>query len=78
VVIEVKFPLGRTVATPAALDAIKEAGQEPAEFLRRHQAGDWGDLCQEDRQEKIAEVGALLLTFLRRDREPELLSGCTY
>jgi len=50
-VIEPKFPLGRIVATPGALEAIQEAGQEPAEFLLRHQAGDWGDVCEEDRQE---------------------------
>lgn len=49
--IEPKFPLGRIVATPGALEAIQEAGQEPAEFLLRHQAGDWGDVCEEDRQE---------------------------
>jgi hypothetical protein len=37
------FTLGHTVATPGALDALEEAGQMPAEFLRRHQTGDWGE-----------------------------------
>ncbi len=49
--IEATFPLGRTLATPGALEAIQEAGQEPAEFLLWHQAGDWGEVCKEDRQE---------------------------
>ena len=38
----VKFPLGRTVATPGALDAIKEAGEDPTSYLDRHITGDWG------------------------------------
>jgi hypothetical protein len=46
-----KFNLGQTVATPGALRALEEAGQNPIEFLARHQRGDWGDLCQEDRRE---------------------------
>ena len=30
-----RFPTGRTLVTPGALDALDEAGQTPAEFLRR-------------------------------------------
>jgi hypothetical protein len=50
------FPLGRTVATPGALDALEEAGQLPAEFLRRHQTGDWGELCEADKKENDFSV----------------------
>ena len=42
------FPLGKVVATPAALAALEEAGQSPAEFLDRHVRGCWGDLDPED------------------------------
>ncbi len=45
------FPLGRTVATPGALEALEQAHQSPLEFLRRHQTGDWGELCDEDKRE---------------------------
>ena len=45
-----RFRLGQTVATPAALKAIQQACQSPAEFLDRHVRGDWGDLCDEDKQ----------------------------
>ncbi len=45
------FPLGRTVATPGALSALCDAGQSPLEFLRRHQTGDWGELCDADKRE---------------------------
>ncbi len=46
-----RFPLGRTVITRGALDALIEAGQSALEFFRRHQSGDWGEVCEEDKQE---------------------------
>ncbi len=45
-----KFRLGQLVATPAALEALQKAGQSPAEFLARHQIGDWGEVDAEDRR----------------------------
>ena len=42
------FPLGQTVATPGALEALSQAGQSPKEFLDRHARGDWGTVCGED------------------------------
>jgi hypothetical protein len=45
-----KFSLGQIVATPGALDALQEASQSAVEFLQRHARGDWGDVCEEDRQ----------------------------
>ena len=39
------------VATPGALAAIKKSGQQPGEFLARHQSGDWGDVDAHDRKE---------------------------
>ncbi len=46
----IKFELGQVVATPGALEALREAGHQPAEFLDRHARGDWGDLDEEDRR----------------------------
>ena len=45
-----KFHLGHTVATPAALAVLENAGKSPAEFLRRHLVGDWGDIEEEDKK----------------------------
>ena len=45
-----KFPLGRLVATPGALEALEESGQSPSDFLSRHVQGDCGDVCDEDKQ----------------------------
>ena len=46
-----KFSLGRIVATPGALGVLEEANQNPFEFLERHQAGDWGELREDDKSE---------------------------
>jgi hypothetical protein len=45
-----KFDLGQIVATPGALETIRDAGQIPADFLARHVSGDWGELHEEDRR----------------------------
>jgi hypothetical protein len=45
-----KFSLGQIVGTPAALKAIDEAGQSPEFFLAKHVAGDWGEVCEEDKR----------------------------
>jgi hypothetical protein len=45
-----KFPLGRLVATPGAIRAMAESGQDAGFFLARHQQGDWGSVDEEDRR----------------------------
>jgi hypothetical protein len=52
----VRFPLGRVVATPGALRVLEEANQNAFEFLAKHQAGDWGELCEEDIRENESSV----------------------
>jgi len=42
------FELGKVLATPGALEALRDALTEPAALLHRHQRGDWGNLCAED------------------------------
>ena len=43
-----RFELGKLVATPGALDVLAKSGQTPESFLRKHQSGNWGNICQED------------------------------
>ena len=51
-----RFPLGRVVATPGAIAAMQEAGVAPADLLRRHVSGDWGDVPSEDAAENELSV----------------------
>ena len=57
---ETRFPLGRLYLTPGAIEALEESAQEPFEFLRRHQSGDWGDLGREDKRENEFSVSRAL------------------
>jgi hypothetical protein len=61
------FPLGQLVATPGALAALEKSGQGPKDFLSRHVHGDWGELCDEDRNENqlSLEHGFRLLSSYR-------------
>lgn len=58
------FPLGQVVATPGALAAVKASGQDAMHYIRRHQRGDWGDVCREDAQanEDAVRLGMRILS----------------
>lgn len=45
------FSLGRTLITPGAIEALEKAGISGLELLARHLSGDWGDLCEADKEE---------------------------
>jgi hypothetical protein len=45
------LPLGRIVATPGVLKLLVEAEELPFDYLARHAAGDWGELCAFDRRQ---------------------------
>jgi len=51
-----KFSLGQLVATPSALAAVEQSGDNLACFIRRHQQGDWGELCADDIRENEFSV----------------------
>jgi hypothetical protein len=58
-------PLGQTVATPAALGALTQADIVAA--LRRHAAGDWGEVDAHDRaaNDDALREGERLLSVYR-------------
>lgn len=62
-----KFPLGKILATPGALKALRDSGQAPLDFLARHACGDWGDVCPDDRaaNDRALESGERLLSAYR-------------
>lgn len=45
------FQLGQVVATPGALQLLKQFGVQPFALLARHQSGDWGNLGANDLRE---------------------------
>jgi hypothetical protein len=45
------FARWRVLATPGALQALENAGQQPQEFLDRHANGDWGEVDAYDAKE---------------------------
>lgn len=67
-----RFPLGQIVATPGALEALATSGENAASFLRRHVAGDFGDICDEDRrlnEEAIQEGSRILSAYALKSGE---------
>ncbi len=50
------FALGQVVATPGALDAMRENSVDAWSLLLRHVNGDWGCIPEEDRLENLRSV----------------------
>jgi hypothetical protein len=48
------FPLGQTVVTRNAHDTLDP--RDVAAALARHAAGDWGELCDQDRKENALSL----------------------
>lgn len=64
------FPLGRLFATPNALKTVPQA--DIARAVKRHAAGDWGVIGDEDKarnDEAVHEGGRLLSVYRSRDGE---------
>lgn len=59
--------LGEVMVTPNALAALEQAGEWGGAYLERHQQGDWGDLCAEDRavNQRALRLGQRLLSQYR-------------
>ncbi len=67
---EARFPLGRTVATPGALDALSSNNQTPLEFFVRPVRGDWGDTDADDQErneEAIKDGSRIFSVYNLRD-----------
>jgi hypothetical protein len=62
-----KFSCGTLLSTPGALEAFERNHQTPLDFLQRHLQGDWGELCNDDRQANVQALvdGSRLLSAYR-------------
>ena len=65
--IKPKFNLGQILATPGALEALQESGQNVQFFLARHVRGDWGEVDDEDKlaNDRSLVDGSRLLSAYR-------------
>lgn len=68
------FELGQVVATLAAIELLEELGFAPSDLLNRHIAGDWGDVCDEDKlaNEDAIREGARILSAYTLQGEEEV------
>ena len=58
-----RFPLGRVVATPGAIEALAQANVDGRELLSMHYRGEWGDLSAEDKAENEFSIDKYLRIF---------------
>ena len=62
-----QFPLGRLMATPAALQRLAEQTEHNSQsLLLRHWRGDWGEVCAEDaglNDQALVDGGRLLSVY---------------
>lgn len=65
------FALGRLMATPAALQALADAGRTAADFIGRHVRGDWSEMSVEDAATNTVAVfeGSRILSSFALDAE---------
>ena len=68
------FPLGQTVITPGAIEALEKSQQHPGDFLSRHLRGDWGELCEEDRaaNQQALDERLRLMSVYRTTKQEKL------
>jgi hypothetical protein len=71
IITEVRFELGRLLATQGAVHMLEAFQVNPVSLVARHVAGDWGDLCEEDRALNEASItsGARIMSSYRLQRE---------
>ena len=62
-----RFQLGKLVATPRALEAMKAASQDPVEFVSKHCTGNWGEVSREDAEanERAVDTEERILSVYR-------------
>lgn len=49
IILEPKFPLGKTYATAAVTEWANQHGIDLNKLMWRHHCGEWGDLCDDDK-----------------------------
>ncbi len=58
-----RFPLGRVLATPGAIEVLEASSINGVDLLSRHHQGDWGEMSEQDKQENEFSVDKELRIF---------------
>jgi hypothetical protein len=69
---DAEFSLGELIITPGAAEAVRL--EDAIQCLIRHQLGDWGELCEEDKQENelaLKEDRRIFSVYQPDDRRKE-------
>ncbi|TAE87545.1 MAG: hypothetical protein EAZ82_07690 [Verrucomicrobia bacterium] len=63
-ILEPKFEIGKTYATPAVTQWAGEQGIDLTKLMWRHHCGEWGDLCDDDKSanDEALETGDRILS----------------
>jgi hypothetical protein len=71
---KVLFSLGNVYLTIGAREALTESNQTAIEFLARHQSGDWGDVCEDDKRENELSLkeGFRILSSYKTSKDVKL------
>ena len=71
----VSFHLGPIVSTPGALEALHRNNMTGLELLARHASGDWGDICEEDKElnnQALIDGSRILSAYTLPDNETKI------
>ena len=74
-VIPSKLILGDIIITGRALSLLKQAGQNPYDFIFRHATGDWGEVTEEERalnEREIKRTGIPILSVYQTSLGDEI------
>ena len=61
------LPLGKLLATPGALSVLEKNSVRLFDLIKRHQAGDWGDIPPDDwtaNDQAVQQGGRILSAYL--------------
>jgi hypothetical protein len=50
------FPLGQMVMTRGAIAVLQESNELVTKFLWKHQTGDWGEVCEDDKKQNDEDL----------------------
>lgn len=68
------FPLGKVYLTIGARESLNESFENASVFLEKHQTGNWGEVCEDDKKENELSVkeGFRILSVYRTSKNEKI------